>query len=123
MNQEPPFDYHYSAKTQSEVRRIREKYLPNRETTLETLCRLDAGAEKKGTVWSVAAGVVGTLTLGGGMSLAMVGRNLAWGIALGAVGIFILSCAYPLYQRITKRERERIAPEILRLTDMLMEKS
>jgi len=32
----------------------------------------------------------------------------------------VLAVAYPLYNRTLKKERERIAPEILRLTDELM---
>ena len=42
------------------------------------------------------------------------------GIVIGAVGIAGVALAYPLYKNITERERERIAPEILRLTDELM---
>jgi hypothetical protein len=38
----------------------------------------------------------------------------------GTVGIVGVSLAYPMYTKVTKRERERIAPEILRLSDELM---
>ena len=31
-----------------------------------------------------------------------------------------VSLAYPLYNRVLKQEREKIAPEILRLTDELL---
>jgi hypothetical protein len=40
-----------------------------------------------------------------------------WGVILGISGMVILGAAYPLYSKITKSERERIAPEILRLTE------
>ncbi len=43
------------------------------------------------------------------------------GIAIGLAGIAGMCLAYPLYSHITRRERERLAPEILRLTDELME--
>ena len=42
------------------------------------------------------------------------------GIAVGLLGIGLLACVYPLYHRALKKEREKIAPEILRLTDELM---
>lgn len=35
-------------------------------------------------------------------------------------GIAVVALAYPLYARILKKERRRIAPEILRLTEELM---
>ena len=42
------------------------------------------------------------------------------GILLGLVGIAGAAMAYPVYSRILKREREKIAPEILRLSDELL---
>ena len=48
------FNYTYSAKQQREIESIREKYLPQEESKLEQLRRLDRKAAKKGTVVSVA---------------------------------------------------------------------
>ena len=42
------------------------------------------------------------------------------GIILGVFGMGLAGLALPLYNSITARERERIAPEILRLTDELL---
>jgi len=39
---------------------------------------------------------------------------------VGIVGIALVGCAYPVYNRVIKIERERIAPEILLLTEELM---
>lgn len=47
-------------------------------------------------------------------------RYFAAGIAIGLTGIAGICVSYPVYQSITKRERRRIAPEILRLSDELM---
>ena len=41
-------------------------------------------------------------------------------IIIGLVGIVIFAMAYPVYQKVLKKEREKIAPEIIRLTDELM---
>jgi len=43
------------------------------------------------------------------------------GIPVGLIGIVLVALAYPLYNRILKKERQRIAPEILRLTDELLQ--
>ena len=42
------------------------------------------------------------------------------GIAAGLAGIVLVSLAYPVYCRILKKEREKLAPEEIRLTDELM---
>ena len=92
------------------------------------LRRLDAGVTQKATSVSLAFGIVGAIIMGSGMSLimtdigAMLGTALAmiFGIGLGIVGMILVSLAYPIYNRIVKKEREKIAPEILRLTDELM---
>ena len=46
--------------------------------------------------------------------------SMAIGVGTGFVGILLIALAYPAYMHITKKERERIAPEIIRLTDELM---
>ena len=62
------------------------------------------------------------MILGAGMSCCMVWTDalLIPGIVIGVIGMAVLAVAYPLYNRTLKKERERIAPEILRLTDELM---
>ncbi len=42
------------------------------------------------------------------------------GIVVGGVGIVLVALAYPLYHCTLKKEREKIAPTILRLADELM---
>jgi len=42
------------------------------------------------------------------------------GIIIGVVGIVGICAAYPLYQCVTKRRRDKLAPEILRLTEELI---
>ena len=82
---------------------------------------------KKAQARSIALGVIGTLILGAGMSLCMTelsgflgGTAMFIGIPVGIVGMVLVALAYPLYNRVLKKEREKIAPEILRLTDELM---
>lgn len=122
MENKPTFSYTYSAGQQEEIRRIREKYVPREADKMEQLRRLDRSAERKGTVLSLAAGVIGMLVLGIGMCCCLVWADklFAAGIFVGIAGIAVLTSAYPIYVYVTKREREKIAPEIIRLTDELM---
>ena len=95
-NNQNGFQYTYSAKEQAEIKRIRSKYTPKEENKMEQLQRLDASATQKATKWAIIVGVI------------------------GVIGLAVVGVAYPLYNRTLKKERERIAPEILRLTDELM---
>lgn len=116
------FVYTYSAPQNDEVRKIREKYLPKEETKLEQLHRLDESTTKKGLACSLTLGVASALLLGIGMCCTMLWGNMLLipGIMIGCIGILGMTMAYPLNLSITKKERERIAPEILRLTSELM---
>lgn len=116
------FEYSYSAKQQEEIKKIREKYVPNTEDKMEKLRRLDAAATQKGVVVSLILGIVGCLLLGIGMCCTMVWSEgyFMLGIIVGIIGIALISLAYPVYSHITKKERERIAPEIIRLADELL---
>ena len=116
------FSYSYSAKEQEEVRNIRKKYIPQEEDSLQRLRRLDSGVQNKATVRALTIGIIGTLIMGLGMSLCLVwaGNWFVPGIFIGIVGIGLILLAYPIYQRTLIKQREKIAPEILRLTDELM---
>ena len=126
------FNYTYSAKEQEEIKAIRKKYAVQEKTEdkMERLRRLDAAVTQKATSVSLVFGVIGALILGMGMSLAMTdigkiigllgGMAMLIGILIGIIGIVLVSVAYPIYNSIIKKEREKIAPEIIRLTDELM---
>ena len=121
MKNKETFSYTYSAKEQEEIKKIREKYAPKEADKMEQLRRLDAGVTQKGTVVSLVVGIIGALILGTGMSMCMVWTELfVLGIIVGIIGIVAVSLAYPIYSYVTKKERDKIAPEIIRLTDELM---
>ncbi|HIS69844.1 MAG TPA: hypothetical protein IAA58_10835 [Candidatus Gallacutalibacter stercoravium] len=115
------FNYTYSAKQQEEIQNIRKKYLPRQENKMEQLRRLDQSATKKGTVVSILMGVVGCLLLGIGMCCTMVWMEQLFipGVIIGVIGIVAIAAAYPLYSRITKKQRQKLAPQILKLTEEL----
>ena len=129
-NTESSFKYTYSAKEQDEIKRIRQKYQSQEEDSMTRLRKLDASATSKATVIALVLGIVGALILGMGMSLIMTDlavllgmtemTNIIVGIITGVLGIILAALAYPVYSKVLKREREKIAPEILKLTDELM---
>lgn len=127
MENNNSFSYTYSAQEQKEIEHIRKKYLPKEEDKMEQLRRLHYSASRKAQAASIAIGTVGALVLGTGMSLCMTDlavsmghMALVLGIIVGLVGLVMVALAYPMYNKILKAERARIAPEILRLTDELM---
>ena len=121
------FEYTYSAQRQQEVEEIRKAYLPKEEDKMEQLRRLHAIPTQKAQSVSIAVGVIGALILGTGMSLCMTdigavlgNLSLILGIMVGLAGMVMVAAAYPTYNRVLKKEKKRIAPEILRLTDELL---
>ena len=121
------FEYTYSAQRQQEVEEIRKAYLPKEEDKLEQLRKLHALPSRKATAASIALGVMGALILGTGMSLCMTelgaalgNLSMVIGILVGIAGIVPVALAYPLFKRTLKKEREKIAPEILKLSDELL---
>lgn len=124
------FTYTYSAKQQEEISKIRKKYEAPEEDKMEQLRRMDASVTKKATSRSLTAGIIGALVMGLGMSLTMTDLNeilglskvlgMILGIGIGVIGIVLVCCAYPIFNRTLAKERERIAPEILKLTEELM---
>lgn len=132
MENKDIFNYTYSAKEQDEIKAIRKKYAAPEQTKdkMVQLRLLDASVTKKATTFALVLGVIGALVLGMGMSLAMTdigkiiglpgGMTMLIGILIGIVGIVLVCVAYPIYNYVLKKEREKLAPEIIRLTDELL---
>ena len=130
MEHKESFTFTYSAAEQQEIEDIRKKYLPKEEDKMEQLRRLHAIPTQKAQSSSLAVGIIGALILGTGMSFIMTdlgkvlgtfeSMSMLIGILAGLVGMVLIALAYPVYNRVVKRERARIAPEILRLSDELL---
>lgn len=127
MENKENFSFTYSAAQQKEVEAIRQKYIPKEEDKMDQLRRLHGIPTQKAQAAAVVVGIIGALIMGTGMSLAMTDIGAALGslamvigIAVGIVGMVLIALAYPLYIRVLKKQRERIAPEILRLSDELL---
>lgn len=122
------FSYVYLADEQAELKMIRDKYTQPTESEdkMERLRRLDRSVTQKASMLSIMIGVIGTLIFGMGMSLCMTDLSEAYeyamliGIVLGILGGAIAALSYPIYSFVLKRERKKIAPEIISLTDELI---
>ncbi len=133
-NTNETFTYTYSPEEQKEIKRIRDKYLPKEETKLERIKKLDASVLKKGIKWVLIIGTISALVMGVGMSMVMsdfgmwVGdmlklseiRTMILGICIGVVGIIGMLLSYPVYKFVTKRQRKKVAAEIMRLSEDLI---
>lgn len=127
MEHKENFSYTYCAQQRKEVEAIRDKYLPRQEDKMEQLRKLHAIPTQKAQTAALAVGIIGALILGTGMSVCLtdIGASLGSlamviGIVVGVVGIALVALAYPLYNRVLQKQRQLIAPQILRLTDELL---
>jgi uncharacterized membrane protein HdeD (DUF308 family) len=129
MEHKEGFRFTYSAARQQEVEHIRKKYLPQaeEENKMEQLRKLHHSASEKAQARAIAVGTMGALMMGIGMSLCMTDLGAALGnlalligIFAGLAGILLVALAYPVYNRVLKKQRQRIAPQILRLSEELL---
>jgi len=127
------FSYTYSAKEQAEIKKIREKYIVEQtdgDDKMARLRKLDSAVTGKAQAVAISCGIIGALVMGFGMSLimtelfAMLGMekltSIITGLLCGVAGCVLVSFAYPIYKLVLNRERARIAPEIIRLSDELI---
>ena len=118
------FTYNYSAVRNKEVESIRNKYIPREETKLERLKRLDRKAQNAGTVEGLCLGVIGVLVFGIGICImlgALDGPFILSYLCCTA-GIALMLPAYPVYRYLSKKVKTALTPEILKLSDELIQK-
>ncbi|MBQ8502938.1 MAG: hypothetical protein IJ491_01530 [Clostridia bacterium] len=115
------FTISYSPEHKDEILKIKEKYItaPTEKSDIEKLKELDRKAEIPGQVVSLILGITGLLMLGGGMSLILENITFLAGIILGVAGIIVMIPAYPVYKSLTKKNRKKIAAQVLELVDKI----
>lgn len=130
MSTETKFAYTYSAKENQEVLEIRKRYQTRETSDLGTLKALDAKVRRPANVFAYTYGSVSAIIMGAGMSLVMteIGAILGLtatmvpGIAIGVVGMGMALTTYPIYKGILNARKKKFGPEILKLTEKIMEK-
>ncbi len=113
--------------TNQEVKRleaIRAEYTHVEKTELDELKSLDRKVKLPAEITAYSVGIGGALVLGTGMCLAMkvIGNLMPLGIAVGVVGIALVSVNYFLYKKILKNRKNKYAKEIIRRADNLLNK-
>jgi len=124
ISQENTFSYKYSAEENNEILQIRKRYMPQSETKLDELKRLDAQVQNSGVVASLCTGITSSLIFGLGMSLAMqvLGNGVSvmlLGIVIGIIGMAGMLSAYPVYRAGQRKAKEKLSPRILELIDTI----
>ena len=112
------FSYTYSAPENQEVLNIRKKYLPQEETKLEELKRLDRTVRNSGVMEALVVGVVGCLIFGVGMcfGLGVFGPATWPAVIFGLVGAVGMVFAYPVNRQCYNKVKNQHLPRILELT-------
>ena len=115
---ENTFSYTYSAPENQEVLDIRKKYLPQEETKLEELKRLDNLVKNSGITEALIVGILGCLVFGLGICLAMevIGNAIWIGILLGIAGAVGMIFAYPVNRKCYNKVKSQHLSRILELT-------
>lgn len=111
------------------VQKIRTQYTEKQHTELDALKALDAKVKKPANVFAYTYGSASAIVMGAGMSLvmtdigAMIGmaKTMVPGIAIGVVGMGMAISTYPIYKKILNSRRNKYAPEIMKLSDKIMQ--
>ena len=104
------------------AQKIRAQYMEKEPTELYALRALDKKVNRPANVFAYVFGTAGALVLGTGMCLAMkvIGDAMLPGIAIGSVGIAMVSCTYALYKKVLSRRRAKYKEEIERLSEKIL---
>lgn len=105
------------------VNRIREQYAEKtkEKSAFDELLELDKKAKLPAIIFAFTFGIIGALVLGLGMCLAMevIGNSMILGIAIGIVGIVMVSVNYTIYSAIISARKKKYAPRILEISDSI----
>ena len=111
------------------VQKIRTQYTEKEHTELDDLKALDRKVKKPASLFGFTYGTLSALVMGAGMSLVMtdIGRmigltaNMVPGIVIGAVGMGMALTTYPIYKRMLGSRKKKYAPEIIELSNKIMQ--
>ena len=105
------------------VEKIRSNYEERKTSKLDELKALDRKTKRPAKVFAYIFGSIGSLVLGSGMCLAMpevIEGYMPVGIAVGLVGIAMVSINYFIYKASLKARRKKASAEIFRLSNEIL---
>ena len=99
---------------------IANEYAPKQERKVKELKRLDNKVKLPPTIFTYTFGIISSLVLGTGMTLAMgvIGNSILTmilGIVIGCVGIIGASINYPIYKKFLNARKNKYASDIIAL--------
>ena len=106
---------------------IAKDYVPKDNSKIVALKKLDNKAKLPATIFTYTFGIISSLIVGTGMSLAMqaIGSGTAAivaGIIIGFIGFVLCGINYPIYKSILASRKEKYADQILALSEKIMNK-
>lgn len=121
------FDYSYSSPDSEEKRwieSIRREYLPQEEhdAKVAEIKKLHNKAKKVPSAIAICIGIIGALILGLGMTLTLEWDQMIAGIIVGLIGMAIIFLAYPLYQFMKTRGKNKYGARIINLIEEIIKK-
>ena len=105
---------------------IANEYAPKQTSKVKALKRLDAKAKNPANIFTYTFGIISSLVLGTGMSLAMgvIGGgtilSMVLGIIIGCIGIVGAGINYPLYKKILANSKKKYANDIIKLANEIV---
>ena len=111
------------------VQKIRTQYTEKEHSSLDELRALDKKVKRPANVFAYTFGSLSAIIMGSGMSLVMtdigakLGMNetLVPGIVIGVIGMAMALVNYPIYKKILASRKAKYAPQIIALSNDLME--
>ena len=110
------------------IEKIKNSYVESETTKLDELKALDKKVRRPAQVFSYIFGSIGSLVLGSGMCMAMKVIFASWqfvmpvGIAVGLVGIAMVSANYFIYKKMLSSRKKKYAEKVLALSDEILQK-
>lgn len=105
------------------IEKIRAQYSAKKTTKLDELKRLDRKTRRPAQVFAYTFGTLGSLVLGIGMCLTMpdvIEGYRPLGIAVGLVGIVMVSVNYFIYKASLDARKRKASAEIFRLSNEIL---
>lgn len=109
------------------VKNIRADYeaKTEKQQSIEKLLALDSKVKNPALIFALVFGIIASLILGTGMSLAMkvIGDAMVVGIIVGVVGIIMAAVNYPIYKSILTSRKNKYASQVLELSNAILEET
>ena len=105
------------------AQKILDTYQEKKTTKLDEPKAMDRRVKRPASIFAYIFGSLGSLVLGSGMCLAMpevIEGYMPLGIAVGILGIIMVSVNYPIYKAILGARRRKASSKIMKLSGEIL---